>query len=106
MRAAAVIRPIGIGTPRPADLRLGLDIGPFWEQDFFMSSAAVRKLISLAAELSEDERRIVVDAIAPKASIASLAEEWESEIARRAERVRSGNAQGKPADDVFGRLCQ
>ena len=69
-----------------------------------MSSAAVRKLISLAAELSEDERRVVVDAIAPKESIASLAEQWESEIARRAERVRSGHAPGKPADDVFDRL--
>jgi hypothetical protein len=66
--------------------------------------AAVRKLISLAAELSEDERQVVVDAIAPKESIASLAEGWESEIARRAERVRSGHAQGKPADDVFARL--
>ena len=69
-----------------------------------MSSAAVRKLISLAAELSEDERRVVVDAIAPRESIASLAQEWEDEIARRAARVRSGNVHGKPADDVFDRL--
>lgn len=69
-----------------------------------MSSAAVRKLITLAAELSEDERRVVVDAIAPKESIASLAEEWEGEIARRAERVRSGSAEGKLADNVFDRL--
>jgi putative addiction module component (TIGR02574 family) len=69
-----------------------------------MSSAAVRNLIALASELSEDERRVVVDAIAPKESIATLAEEWEAEIARRAERVRSGQTQGKPADEVFDRL--
>ena len=33
-----------------------------------------------------------------------LTEEWEAEIARRAERVRSGQSQGKPADEVFDRL--
>ena len=54
--------------------------------------------------LSEDERRVVVDVIAPKESIESLADEWEAEIARRAARVRSGQAQGKPADEVFDRL--
>jgi putative addiction module component (TIGR02574 family) len=69
-----------------------------------MSSAAVRNLIALASELSEDERRVVVDAIAPKESIATLTEEWEAEIARRAERVRSGQSQGKQADEVFDRL--
>jgi putative addiction module component (TIGR02574 family) len=69
-----------------------------------MSSAAVRELIALASELSEDERRVVVDVIAPKESVASLAEEWEAEIARRAARVRSGESQGKPADEVFDRL--
>jgi hypothetical protein len=69
-----------------------------------MSSAAVRELIALASELSEDERRVVVDAIAPKESIESLAEEWEAEIARRAERVRSAQSQSKAADEVFDRL--
>jgi hypothetical protein len=69
-----------------------------------MSSAAVRELIALASELSEDERRVVVDAIAPKESIESLAEEWEAEIARRAERVRSAQSRSKPADEVFDRL--
>jgi putative addiction module component (TIGR02574 family) len=69
-----------------------------------MSSAAVRQLIALASALSEDERRVVVDAIAPKAATASLADEWETEIARRAERVRAGQSQGKPADEVFDRL--
>lgn len=69
-----------------------------------MSSAAVRNVIALASQLSEDERRVVVDAIAPKESIATLTEEWEAEIARRAERVRSGQSQGKPADEVFDRL--
>ncbi len=69
-----------------------------------MSSAAVREVIALASELSEEERRVVVDAIAPKESLATLAEEWEAEVARRAERVRSGRSEGKPADDVFDRL--
>ena len=37
-------------------------------------------------------------------SLASLAAEWEAEIARRAERVRSGQSEGKPAEQVFDRL--
>jgi hypothetical protein len=49
-----------------------------------MSSAAVRQVIALAAELSEEERRVVIDAIAPQESVAGLAAEWEAEIARRA----------------------
>lgn len=69
-----------------------------------MSSAAVRKLIALAAELSDDERRVLVDAIAPEESVARLADAWEAEIARRAARVRSDPSQGKPADEVFDRL--
>ena len=69
-----------------------------------MSSAAVRQVIALASELSDEERRIVVDAIAPHESVAGLAAEWEAEIARRAERVRAGQSQGKPAADVFDRL--
>jgi hypothetical protein len=69
-----------------------------------MSGAAVRQVIALAAELSEDERRLVVDAIAPQESVAGLAAEWEAEIARRAERVRTGRSAGKPAAEVFDRL--
>jgi hypothetical protein len=69
-----------------------------------MSSAAVRKVIELASELSDEERRLVVDAIAPRETTASLADEWEAEIGRRAERVRAGHSQGKPASDVFDRL--
>lgn len=69
-----------------------------------MSSAAVRQVIALAAELSEEERRLVVDAIAPPESVAELAAEWEAEIARRAERVRTGQSVGTPAAEVFDRL--
>ncbi|HVY31800.1 MAG TPA: addiction module protein [Polyangiaceae bacterium] len=69
-----------------------------------MSNAAVRQVIALAAELSEDERRLVVDAIAPQESVAELAAEWEAEIARRADRVRTGQSAGKPAAEVFDRL--
>ena len=82
----------------------GLDRSPFREQDFVMSSAAVKRVIDLATELSEDERRVVVDAIAPKESVASLADEWTAEIERRANLVRSGRSEGKPADEVFDRL--
>jgi putative addiction module component (TIGR02574 family) len=74
------------------------------EQDFVMSSAAVRRVIDLASELSEDERRVVVDAIAPKESVASLAGEWVAEIERRANLVHSGRSEGKPADEVFARI--
>jgi hypothetical protein len=69
-----------------------------------MSSAAVRQVIALAAKLSEDERRLVVDAIAPQESVAGLVAEWEAEIARRAERVLAGQSVGKPAAEVFDRL--
>ena len=69
-----------------------------------MSSAAVRHVIALASELSEEERSVVVDAIAPAGVVASLSNEWEAEIARRAERVRAGQSQGKPAEEVFARL--
>lgn len=69
-----------------------------------MSSAAVRKLIALASELSDDERSVLVDAIAPGESVASLADEWEAEITARAARVRSDPSRGKPAEAVFDRL--
>jgi putative addiction module component (TIGR02574 family) len=69
-----------------------------------MSSAAVREVIALAAELTEDERSVVVDAIAPKESVEHLACEWEAEIARRAHLVRQGRSSGKPADEVFDRI--
>jgi putative addiction module component (TIGR02574 family) len=82
----------------------GLDRSPFREQVFVMSSAAVKRVIDLASELSEDERRVVVDAIAPRESVASLADEWTAEIERRANLVRSGRSEGKPADEVFDRL--
>jgi len=74
------------------------------DKDCTMSSSAVRNVIALASELSDDERRVVIDAIAPKEAIASLAQEWELEIARRAARVRAGESQGKPAEQVFSRL--
>ena len=69
-----------------------------------MPTETVRELIALASDLTADERQVVVDAIAPKESIDSLADEWEAEIARRAARVRTGQSQGKPADEVFDRL--
>jgi len=81
-----------------------LDRSPFHEQNLTMSSAAVKRVIDLASELSEDERRVVGDAIAPKESVASLADEWQAEIERRASLTRSAPSRGKPADEVFDRL--
>ena len=67
-----------------------------------MASAA--EVIALASELSEDDRRIVVDAIAPKESLEELARSWREEIERRAARVRSGESRGIPANEVFSRI--
>jgi uncharacterized protein YgbK (DUF1537 family) len=67
-------------------------------------AATVRQVIALAEELSEDERRVVVDAIAPKESIEELARDWAIEIDRRAARVRSGQALGRSASEVFARI--
>ncbi len=94
---------LGIGRVRDAGEKR-LDRGPFGEQNFLMSRAAVQHVIALAAELSEDERSVVVDAIAPKESVSSLADEWQAEIGRRANLVRSGRDLGKPAEEVFDRL--
>jgi hypothetical protein len=63
--------------------------------------ATVHQVIALAAELSEEERRVVVDAIAPKDSVEDLARAWSEEIGRRADRVRAGQSHGRPADAVF-----
>jgi hypothetical protein len=66
--------------------------------------ATVHQVIALAAELSEEERRIVVDAIAPKESLEELAHAWSEEIEKRAARVRAGESKGRPADEVFERV--
>jgi hypothetical protein len=66
--------------------------------------ATVGEVIALAAELSEEERRVVVDAIAPKESREELARAWSDEIERRAARVRAGESKGRPAAEVFDRI--
>lgn len=66
--------------------------------------ATVHQVIELAAQLSEEERRVVVDAIAPKESVEELAHAWGEEIARRAARVRAGASKGRPAEEVFDRI--
>jgi hypothetical protein len=81
----------------------GLDKRTIGDRDS-VCRTRLRELIARASELSEDERRIVVDAIAPKESLATLADAWEAEIARRAARVRSGESLAKSADEVFDRL--
>jgi hypothetical protein len=59
--------------------------------------ATVHQVIELAAQLSEEERRVVVDAIAPKESVEELAHAWGEEIARRAARVRAGDSKARPS---------
>ena len=44
------------------------------------------------------------DARVPGDSEDELAREWRAEIERRAERVRSGESKGRPADEVFERV--
>ena len=66
--------------------------------------ATVHQVIALASELSEEERRVVVDAIAPKESVAELARAWGVEIDRRAARVRAGESNSRPAEEVFERI--
>jgi hypothetical protein len=66
--------------------------------------ATVHEVIALAAQLSDDERRVVVDAIAPKESAEELARAWSEEIERRAARVRASESKGRPADEVFDRI--
>ena len=66
--------------------------------------ATVHQVIALAAELTDEERRVVVDAISPKESLEELAQAWSEEIERRAARVRAGESKGRPADEVFERI--
>src|ERR1019366_2508990 len=70
----------------------------------FASMTTVHQVIELVAQLSEEERRVVVDAIAPKESVEELAHAWGEEIARRAARVRADDSKGRPADEVFDRI--
>ena len=61
-------------------------------------------MIALAEQLSDEERGLVVDAIAPKESNEELVRAWREEIEHRAARVRSGSSAGEPAEDVFARI--
>jgi hypothetical protein len=72
-----------------------------------MASATAQRVINLVSQLTDDERRDVIDAIARRESesVEQLAEVWEAEIERRAERVLSGVASGAPADEVFARIA-
>jgi hypothetical protein len=69
-----------------------------------MAAATVRQVIELAEALTEEERRVVVDAIAPKESVEELAEQWTREIERRADRVRSGESIGRLVSEVFAEI--
>jgi len=66
--------------------------------------ATAPQVIALAIELSEEERKVVVDEISPKESVEELARAWSEEIDRRAARVRAGESKGRGADEVFARI--
>jgi hypothetical protein len=66
--------------------------------------ATVHEVIALAAELTNEERRVVVDAIAPRESLEELARAWSEEIDRRAARVRACESKGRPVDEVFASI--
>jgi putative addiction module component (TIGR02574 family) len=66
--------------------------------------ATVHQVIALASELSEEDRLVVVDAIAPEEAIEELARAWREEIDCRAACVRAGESKGRPADEVFERI--
>lgn len=83
---------------------VSLDTTSNREHPSIMASAAVQQVIALASQLSDQERRQVVDAIEPQESIAELADLWQAEIERRAARVRSGASTGAPAAEVFARV--
>ncbi len=75
-------------SPARAAAPAGLDAHPTQEHAWVM--ATVHQVIELAARLSEEERRVIVDAIAPKESLEELERAWGEEIDRRAARVRGG----------------
>ena len=81
-----------------------LDLTQNSEHTPVMASVTVQQVIALASQLSEEERHLVVDTIEPKESIEELTDLWQAEIEKRAERVRSGNSTGSPADEVFARV--
>jgi Putative addiction module component len=99
----ASLRSAWLAAPRRPGLAprvsAGLDASAPQEQAWVM--ATVHQVIELAAQLSEEERRVVVDAIAPKESLEELARAWGEEIDRRAARVRAGETRGRTADKVF-----
>jgi putative addiction module component (TIGR02574 family) len=70
-------------------------------------STAVEKLKTVLAELTVEERtelaRFLVDSIDLEGGT-DVEAAWDSELARRADEIRSGKANGKPANVVFAEL--
>jgi len=67
---------------------------------------SVSRVLSEVGRLSGEERAEVAYTIL--SSLAPPDEQpgdvWEAELARRVEEIQSGQAVGRPADDVFARL--
>jgi putative addiction module component (TIGR02574 family) len=81
----------------------GLDLRWVYSEIGLMS-ATIEQLTEDALGLSEQERAELAHRIL--VSLEEVIEEgvegaWETEVAKRVERIRSGMAKGRPAEDVF-----
>ncbi len=72
--------------------------------DVWRMPATIQQLATDALTLSDSERAHLAQTLIR--SLEPITEEgveeaWDTEVARRLERVRKGSAQGRPADEVF-----
>jgi len=68
-------------------------------------ATTVEEVTYEALTLPEQDRaqlaHTLLRSLEPAENAAEVEAAWESEIARRVERVRQGTAKGRPAEDVF-----
>ena len=69
-----------------------------------MIGTAIRRIIALDSELSEEERHMLSTRLHPRSQSRSSQGSGKPKIERRAERVRSGGGTRAPADEVFARF--
>jgi putative addiction module component (TIGR02574 family) len=71
-------------------------------------SPAFEQLKSQLGRLSQEERAelamFLLDSLDPEEEDKDVSAAWEEEIGRRVADIRSGKAQGKPAEQVFAEL--
>lgn len=71
-------------------------------------SPAFEQLKSQLGRLSQEERAelavFLLDSLGPEEDDREVSAAWEEEIGRRVADIRSGKAEGKPAEQVFAEL--